>query len=189
MLSEDYGVAGASQNKYVYFTKGKANAPWEIQTGVGGFQVDQSAGSGPAIGAVDRDAQEDAITITWEKGQQGYIAFTSENPIDLFREMNGAMELEFDVRLDAPPAGNVTLSICSGAMACSNPLDIAGLLKSVPRGEWQRARISLSCFGGDGFDMRSVAAPFILSSTDEVQLSLSLVHVAEDDDGMETCGR
>lgn len=188
LLSEEYNAVGANQNKYEYFNKGQTKAPWRLQKGSGDFARRGSIENEPLVRAIDRDAQEDALSISWEEDRSGYIAFAAENSIDLFREMNGAMELEFDVRLDTSSVGNVTLAICSDARMCSHPLDISELLKSVPLGEWQRTRISLSCFGVDAVDMRNIVAPFVLSSTGSMQLSLSRVHLAEDDDGMETCG-
>ncbi len=187
-LPEEMMNVGIRQNKYVYFTKGRTEPPWALVTGQYDASMEINSLGGPTLKAIDKDAQEDAIHITWAGDTYGYIAFAGTTPVNLFREMNGAMELEFEFRVDRMPEEAVMLEArCADGATCSAAVNITNLVKAGPENEWRRARVSLSCFGAADADMTNLIAPFVLSSEGELQLSLSLVHVVEDEDGLENC--
>lgn len=188
-LSEDAGSAGMRRNKYVFFDKGRAAQPWQLASGPYGIQGSDAPSAGPSLKSIDKDAQEDAITITWQDDAPGYIGFSTSEPVDLFREMNGAMEFEFEYRVEVMPTGRVMLGAeCAAGSSCSGAIDITSLITSTPPGEWRRSRISLSCLGQAGADMRDLVSPFVLTSEGALQLSLSLARAVEDEDGREACG-
>lgn len=175
-LPEDAGAGVQSENKYLYFTKGRAEAPWSIVV------------MGASYSAVDRDAQEDAIRLTWASDTPGYFAFRSAEPISLVREMNGAMELQFDYRVDQAPEGDVFLGgSCTAGSACTGGADMTAFFKASETGAWKTGRVSLSCLVTGGMSMDEVSAPFALASDKAFQVSLSDARLVEDEDGLETC--
>jgi len=191
VLSEDIGSIKTSLNKYVYYSAGRPMPPWKLATGSKEFfsDIDNAASdNAPLVEAIDKAAQEDAVRITWSDDRKGYVAFTAEQPVNLFREMNGAMEIEFEYKVSQKPDDKTILTMaCAKGTECSGSLDITSLLSSAPINTWKRTRISLSCFSQVGADMHNIIAPFVVSSEGNLQLSLSLVQAVEDDDGMETC--
>ncbi|WP_417458432.1 glycoside hydrolase family 3 N-terminal domain-containing protein [Kordiimonas sp.] len=177
-LSEEAGATNKQLNKYSYFEHGRAQAPWRVST----------SGSGAHISAVDYTAQEDAFTVLFEGEMASSVSIENETPVDLFREMNGAMELTFAYRLDAELPAPVTLSLgCANNPACQGAVDITKALEATSTGEWSTMRISLSCFAQAGADIRAVNQPFKLESTSGTTIAIAAVKVVEDSDGQDNC--
>ncbi len=176
-LSEEAGATNKQLNKYSYFEHGRAQAPWRVST----------SGDGVHIAAVDYTAQEDAFTVSFTNEDSGTFAIESDTPVDLFREMNGAMELTFAYHLDAALPAPVTLSLgCADSSACQGAVDITTALEATV-GEWSTMRVSLSCFAQAGADIRAVNQPFKLQSTSGTTIAIAAVKVVEDSDGLDNC--
>lgn len=181
ILSEENGNAVAVDNKYVYFAKGRAEEPWSIKTSAA-----QEGGAAPSIRAVDHRAQEDALTITWDA--TGSFAFQAEEPVSLQREMNGAMELQFDYRVDKLTDGSVMLGIlCVDGANCSARLNLGNFLTRYTIGEWHQGRISLSCFQPLGVEMGRLLSPMVWVADAGFEMSISDARLVEDSDGVENC--
>jgi len=85
----------AAVSKGTFFEKGKAIDPWRIA--VNGIGVERPYQmEGLEIGAYDKDAQEDAFRIRSNSGGQT-VSIKSAYALDFQREINGAMELSFDI--------------------------------------------------------------------------------------------
>lgn len=178
LVSEEAGEADAQLNKYSYYEHGRAQAPWLIQMSENNVH----------ISAVDYTAQEDAISISFPNEDSGTFAIESDTPIDLFREMNGAMELTFAYRVETPVSAPVTLSMgCRDNSACNGSLDVTKMLKATPVNQWSTMRLSLSCFARTGADIRAVNQPFRLVSASGTTLSIAAIKVSEDSDGQDNC--
>ncbi len=180
ILPEETGGVATVDNKYVYFTKGRAEAPWSIVA-----LPASDGGQPPSTRAVDHRAQEDAIRITWQA--PGSFAFQTDQPVSLTREMNGAMEFQFDYRVDTVPEGPVKLGVRCSAGDCSGELDFSAFLQGKSDGEWRVGRVSLSCFQRVGIDMDQITAPMVLTAEGTFEISISNAGLVEDADGLENC--
>jgi beta-glucosidase len=167
-------------NKYNYFELGRSKDPWR--------QVTSS--SAVEVKSVDYLAQEDALAIHYPAGQGGNFALVADSSIDLFREMNGAMELSFSYRVDklAEGAASVSMGCAEEQSGCRGSVDVSRAFgASAAVGEWKEMRISLSCFAAAGTSIRTINQPFGLHSQGGLDISVSNIKLVEDNDGRTDC--
>ncbi len=156
---------------------GRTTAPWR-------FVV-----SGLAERAVDAAGlQEGGRQFAWAGGVRASVALEGAAPIDLVRQTADGAALEFEYRVDLPPAASVSLGIACGA-GCAGSLDLTPLLRQATRGEWRAIKVRLASFRDAGADMRKVTAPFVLASSGGLRLTLKNVQLAIDPAGAITLPR
>jgi beta-glucosidase len=184
-LPEDVpGLSTADRATRVYFSAGKPAAGWQLAVRESsGARVALSAGVGAStsgalrVTAVDHAAQEDARLATWSGATAATLIIDGTMPIDLQRETNGQMSLAFDYRVDQAPGAAVGLAIECGS-ACRAEMPIEAQLRKAPQGEWREMKVMLQCFQKNGADLRSVTAPFALTSSGPLQLRIANVRLA-----------
>jgi beta-glucosidase len=166
-----------------YFTGGKTGAGWTfaVSEGEGAHTVLDAAVGASASGAlrvtaIDRAAQEDARLATWSGGRAATLALESARPVDLQREANGQLSLAFNYRVDVPPAADVELAMECGD-SCRGKYAIGSELRAAPPGEWRQFKVLLQCFQKSGADMRSISAPFTLTTSGPLQLRFANVRL------------
>jgi beta-glucosidase len=189
-LSEDPGVKVAEGHTDQYFVKGHTLTPWRFALRENGkttlvpdraeaFSLD---GGAIAIAPIDAGGvQEGGRQLTWTGGKGAEVLLTG-GTIDLLRQANADMSLEIEYRVDRPPAGAVQLAMgcdpgCGGALA------LEPILSKAPVGVWQTLKVSLACLREKGADLRRIAAPLVLESSDRAQLSIAGVTLASDANG------
>jgi len=66
---------------------------------------------------------------------------------------------------------------CRGAgdHPCGGQLQVDEQMRAAPKGQWTQARILLSCFEKHGASMQNVTAPFVITSTGALQMSIANV--------------
>jgi beta-glucosidase len=184
-LPEDVPGLGKGGDASHYFSSGRPTDGWRTTAGeADGKRAELTAAIGSTssgalkITGVDLAAQEDARQLTWSGSAPASWAIERDEPIDLQREANGQLSISFDVRLDAPPKGKVTLAMecaASGNQPCRGEVQVDEQLRGAPVGQWHQAKILLSCFQQKGASMQSITAPLVISSTDALQLSVANV--------------
>lgn len=157
--------------------------------GVNGFTLTIGDGQVPRVAAVggrvatygkeslvltriDRRRQEDARLARWTGTGEAWVELSAAAPVDLSREANGAMALAIDARVDAAPAGVVTIEATGGGKTASLPLDVGA---AGP--EWRTLRVPLRCFAGA--DLTKVTTLFRIRSAVPLTLGLSDVRLSE----------
>jgi beta-glucosidase len=172
-----------STSARTYFAAGKTGHGWTlaVREGEGAHTVlNAGVGTSPTgalrVTAVDRAAQEDARLASWSGGRVATLALESATPVDLQREANGQLSLAFDYRVDTPPTGEVELAMECGDK-CRGQFPIGSQLRAAPRGEWRQLKVLLQCFQKSGADMRSISAPFTLTTAGPVQLRFANVRL------------
>lgn len=163
VLDETRPAGMAQATPGVFYGQGKVPPGWSIDTEL----VRQSG--------IDRRAQEDARLFIWTGPTAGRVAITAPRPVDLSRESNGEISLIVDYRIDRKPAGPVMLGMESGGKIATVSLDKA--LAGTAPGTWARLAIPLQCFANRGADMRSIGAPFLLSSGQGLSVAISDVRL------------
>ncbi len=182
LLSEDPGIESGADNGGVFFDAGVAVAPWRLETVVGSETtvietLPVAAGDALTLRAVDRDAQEDAIQVTWA-GDAEATLFVSGDPIDLARESNGEMAVSIEYRVDTPPTGPVSFIVECGE-GCRMALDAAALFGEAPPNEWTRTDVKLNCFADA--DMTRLSRPLGIRTAGEMVISISSIKLVSNE--------
>jgi beta-glucosidase len=168
-LSEVAGLAVPSTNVSDYFVGGKTPEP---------FTFKLSPTTAAQIRPVDAGGvQEAGRQIIFSGDKPVTVSLAADKPIDLGFQTNADIALLVDYRLDAKPTGPVALSIGAGK------LDVSPVLAASPLGEWKSLKVSLKCFQAAGTDVTKVTAPFVLSTTGAMTLSLQSVKLTTDPAG------
>ena len=127
--------------------------------------------------AVDHHRQEDARRARWSGAEPAWVELSPAAPVDLSREANGAMSLELELRVDAPPQGEVELYIDGGDRR--GAVEIRKSLSGAPAGGWTKVRVPLACFGAAGADLSRVRTVAGLKTAAGLTLTLGDVRLAE----------
>ena len=134
----------ALANEDRYLVRGKVPNPWRL-----------GLDSNVTARAVDLSAQEDAREFRWTG--PGAIAIDGP-PVALTRQSNGDISLMLDWRVDAAPAGPVTLALGGGV------LDISGAVRAAAIGTITTLTIPLKCFAAAGGDLAHVGTALRLAA-------------------------
>ncbi|MCH8686228.1 glycoside hydrolase family 3 protein [Pedomonas mirosovicensis] len=181
-LPEDPGVKEDAQATDVFFNRGVPAASWSLNVAGGeGGQTRittvpaRSADGRVTVTSTDYQVQEGARRFAFDGKGPASVALTTLNPIDLTRETNGDVMLLVTARVDEAPNGPVSLGMrcgdnCGGEFSLGK-LDVAKI------GTWQTVGVPLKCFAKAGTDMSKIDAPFILSTSAKMTVSLARVSV------------
>lgn len=183
MLSESEELAGATKSDITSMMAGVAQSPWVMgTTDARGYRaLGDSRGKSLAetldIIATDRAAQEDVRQLTWS-GPADFLIST--NPVDISRQANGDMAVQFDYRVESAPQGTVMLGgTCKADEPCDGFIDMTDDMKAAAGNGWKTANIKLSCMGEAGADMSRITSPFTLRSAGAFSVSLSKITIVE----------
>jgi len=127
------------------------------------------------VQAADHSVQEGARQFVIAAGPDGAaVEINAQSAIDLSRETNGDVMLLATLRLDAAPSAPVFMSVrCDGA-DCGRPLRLPELAALSP-GQWRVLGVPLKCFAATGADTTRITAPFRVSTSGSLNISLSRV--------------
>ena len=168
---------------------GGIKKPWalELFSGVSEVQVNASAHqlSNLSYRTVDKAVQEDAFKITLNqsstrKNNKSGVRIITHNtqPIMLVEKSNEPSFLEFSVKLDVKPLGDVMLSMfCSKDKTCGHTLNMNKALQSVDLNNWETLSVDLSCFTRNGMDLSKVIIPFELSSSELLSINITDINI------------
>ena len=180
-LSEDSGVSGVTGAVDRYLVDGRIVSPWSLSLRDTGGETRSSDGrtgvsprAGVSMRPVDDLAQESGRQLAFAGGQEAIVAINGP-PVDLSRQSNGELTLSLRYRVDAEPSGRVSLAMGQGI------LDISGILREAPVGDWRMLRIRLSCFRTAGTDVSVVDTPFVMTTEAAITVSVSEIQLASHD--------
>jgi beta-glucosidase len=189
-LSEERPAGAPAGADGVLFGRGTLPAGWSLTLlEEGGVAVPVTGNSGQTgsarlrVAGVDRRAQEDARTFTWNGSGVGIARIEAVRPLDISREATGQLSLVFEYRVDGAPTAPVFLGMQGGQVP------IGGALRAAPAGQWQSLAIPLGCFVRAGVDMQRVSVPFTLSTAGRLGLSISDVRIASANVPQDRCGQ
>ncbi|MDO1530171.1 glycoside hydrolase family 3 N-terminal domain-containing protein [Fulvimonas sp. R45] len=106
---------------------------------------------------VQVNTQQDAKAVAW-LGAARFLA-RSAQPVDLSRLAAAHAALQFDVVVDTPAKGPVTLAMGCGSH-CGGSVDLGPVLAGYAAGTRQSVSIPLACFARRGADLAHVDVPF-----------------------------
>ena len=149
-------------------TAGQPSGPWTltIADDAGGRTVTtnraSSMGGKLNISPVDLTAQEDGRLFVWS----GPARLSLDGPAaDFTRQLNNAFALRLDLRVDQV-GGQVRLGFAGKS------LDIAPLLRRMPRGALATLKVPLRCFADVGASVASVGTPMVIEADRGTQFAL-----------------
>jgi beta-glucosidase len=193
-LSEISGLApGADLPVGTWFDRGKTAPNLDFYVAAGSSASKLKVGIGTdtdllRVLATDRNRQEDSRRFLWSGGGEAMLALTSNSPLDLARETNGAVAVEIDYKVDAAANGPVTLHALG-----ANPdhggrgVEIGSLLKAAEGRGWVTMSIPLSCFAKTGLDMTRVQSPISIKSSTKLDLTISRIALGTSAQGTVSC--
>jgi beta-glucosidase len=158
-LSEEPGIEASATNESEYYRDGLFRAPFSLALGEGiaRRQVDSAT------------RQEGALQLQWQPGASA--AATIEGAwLDLAFETNAELMLKITYRVDAAPAGPVTMAMGGGRLDASS-LFGAGA-------GWRTVLIPLKCFAAAGANMTRVEPVWSLTANGPFTLSFAEIGLA-----------
>ena len=185
-LSETSGLEGGDvESTGEFFAKGAAVAPWGLWLSSGDL-VKQIASFPTSVGGLiisktDHEAQEDALRVKITKTDGDQLRLTAANAADMSRQANGAMELTFAAKSFGKDA-TLKIGMCGEGGDCDKFLDV-----KIAAGDWKEYRLSLSCFGDLGVDMKKVASALVVTGTEGTDVGLGAVRLESDLDAKPGC--
>ena len=186
-LSEVSGLEGGQvASTGVFYAKGAPVAPWDLWLASGDL-VKQIASFPTSVGGLivsktDYEAQEDALRIKITRTDGDQVRITTQEPTDVSREANGAMELTFAAKSFTGEPATLRVGMCAEGAACDRFLDV-----SIAAGDWREYRLSLSCFGDLGVDLTRVASALVLTGSAGTEVGLGAVRLESDIDAKPGC--
>lgn len=174
MLSEESGIDSGGGDAGLFLAYGDPAGPWSLllRDAEGDTRITDSRGSSAtgalAVAPADREVQEDSIVLQWS----GPASVLLEGlPVDFTRESNGDMAIEFGYRVLAAGEGGVLLG--SGGAS----IDVSEAVGDKAGGDWQTARVKLSCFAEAGGDMAAVTEPLSLAGDAGLSVQLDAARI------------
>jgi beta-glucosidase len=122
------------------------------------------------VHAVDREAQEDALEVSWIGRSRGGLVIAHPRPVDLTRA--GQLALLMNLKVDSAPKGAVQLEVRCG-QGCTGRINVAPMLNRLAGKGWQQTQIPVACL--TGADLSKVTAPFAISSSNAMRLTFASV--------------
>jgi beta-glucosidase len=179
-LDERYPAGGcsAANTLPLYGAADRASFPLQLRSGAAvkplGADLNATAQLPHITAAIAQiKSQQDARLVTWT-GAASFEAHGAKALALPAALKNGA--LRFDARVDAAPAGRVTIAMaCTGGGkdggkdesggGCGTPLDATRLFARLAGKGKQAVRIPLACFTARGADLARVDTPFSVTSS------------------------
>lgn len=161
---QEVALTTAAGERGALLANGRGVNGWSLSLGDAAAPVVPATGSRAALTdgaltleAVDHRRQEDARRLRWKGSAPAWAELRRETPLDLSREANGDVVLELGLKVDAAPAGPVSLSLVS-ASGEHGTAPVGPALSAAGPGAWTSVRVLLKCFGAAGADLAHVHA-------------------------------
>lgn len=181
-LSEADAIAPA-QGPMVWFSQGRATPPWQMVATSGDLAISivdarTTLVDALTLRAIDYQAQEDALALTWSGTAPATVALTvpPDAPTNYSAALAARYGLTIHYRLDQPPSGPVAVALACGD-SCAAQLDIAPSLATAPLGQWHDLTLPLACWAEQGVDFAQLTTGWSLTTADPLALSLAGVRL------------
>jgi beta-glucosidase len=127
------------------------------------------------VSRIDNVATADAIQAVWKNGL-GQVYWQEDKVRDYraLSQQGGALSMV--IRIDKPPKKSVDLKMDCG-YPCAGSLDMTKMFKSVPKDQWFRISLKLSCFEEAGANLSNIVAPLVVATTGSFKMSFSDVRL------------
>lgn len=159
---------------------GRARHPFELcigdhieaMTPVTGVTT-TSRGGAISVATIDKDVQGAAIRVRWTDAGQGRIYFRVSEPCYLEQLAGEQPCLIMAIRVEELPDSPVTFRLARASGTASH--DITSLLRELPQGSWEFARLPLDILAGGTLSRGDI--PFMLTTRGALCLALADVRI------------
>jgi beta-glucosidase len=189
-LPEDAGIDLTQKNDGTFFKAGKAVFPWTmvLSDSAGKTTVRTTKAESPAgvvsIMSADDGVQENIRTLDFSGEGEGRFEVRG-TPVDMSRQNTADMAVYLRIRTEGDLNGQLSMKMDCGGGCPDTSGDLTPVLKSVDAGEWAEVSVKLSCFA-EGSGMEYISSPIVLTSADDVSVSLSDVRLVANE-GQAVC--
>lgn len=123
------------------------------------------------VSSEDRLVQEDTRRLQFNGSAKATVSFgsTTRSNFSAYAESKGA--LVFDVKVNTKPVGEVAVGMYCGS-DCIGEIPVTDQLNAATPGEWTQVSIALECFVKKRVKMDMVLAPFMLTTSGSLDISL-----------------
>lgn len=180
-LPEDSGLQQQGAEPGVYFARGLVAPGWSLMLADGddsGTPVNslpsESIGRLLQISAVDHLAQEDARRLQWRGGGMSRALLRADTRVDLSAQAKANGVLVLSLKVDVPPASEVSIGVACGER-CSGRIPIDAMLRSLPARTWTTLAVPLQCFAKAGADLSRLSRVFELGTASTLDISVSRI--------------
>ncbi len=188
-LPEVVKVDHGSQLKPVWLFMWRAVKPWQLfvrsednpAVAFSGKVVTTEGAPDVTMQVLDKDMQEDALSISWQGRVHGEAFLQAETPQDLSQYLEQDAALAFVVRVDRKPTAGVEMRIDCGK-DCSARLELNKLLDELPQGTWQDVYVDLRCLTDAGADFSKVTRPLVIATAGELEIGIANIQIGAGSD-------
>src|SRR5690554_6282270 len=182
---------GAGKAETIYFYQGKPLQSWNVFF----FDTEQNQMLSGAYGALpngkvtvkasDKDAQQDALTLTWKESWSAGLTLEGGAPLDL-REHLADGVLSVDLKVIELAKGGLSFKLGCGDN-CERKVPFTEQGFAMMGADWKNIRLPLSCFAHDGDDFSAVDLPFSLDVGGQGEVSIANVAFVDGAQANATC--
>ena len=130
------------------------------------------------VSKIDNTGKADAIQATWKSGL-GQVYWQEDQPRDYSELTQQGAALSMVIRIDKKPKKTVDLKMDCG-YPCAGSLNVTKLFKSVPKEQWFRISVKLSCFENAGANMQHIMSPLVVATKGAFSISIADVRLLTD---------
>lgn len=123
------------------------------------------------VSSEDKQVQEDTRRLQFNGAAKATVSFgsTTRSDFSAYAQSKGA--LVFDVRVNAKPSADVNVGMHCGS-DCVGEIPVTEQFNAAAVGEWTSVSIALECFAKKRVKMDMVLAPFMLSTSGSLDVSI-----------------
>jgi beta-glucosidase len=175
-LPEESGLSDVpSEERGRFIAFGDPVGEWALLLGDDGGQVAVGDSRGTSSSGVltakpaDREVQEDSLELAWTGPAHVVIAGP---PTDFERESNGDMAIALEYRVLQAGEGSASLQMANSPEVFGS-IDAGEAFAAQAGGGWQTRLVRLACFAEQDVDMRSIAAPLVITGDTGLKLQIA----------------
>lgn len=189
--SENVKSIAAGNAETIHFYQGQALRSWSVFF----FDTEQNQMLSGAYGALpngkvtvkasDKDAREDALTLTWKDSWSAGLTFEGGTPLDLREHLaNGVLSV--DLKVIDLAKGGLSFKLGCGDN-CERKVPFTEQAFAMMGAGWKNIRLPLSCFVQDGDDFSAVDVPFSLDVGGQGEVAIANVAFVDSAQANATC--
>jgi len=126
--------------------------------------------------SVDKVAQEDARRLAWKGLRPATVSLAAKYPLDFSQYLGQNSALSFALKVDAAPAGEVSLSMVC-ANGCDKSYSFTQQLNTAKLGEYVEYKIDLGCFVAGDSNLNALSEAFVMTSSDALDVVVADIKV------------
>lgn len=188
MLAENPGLSDqdlAAASNAVFFSDGRAIAPWRIYLGdtanarlkTEGDRFVTSDGGAVSFDSADRNRQEDSKIARWSGTGAGSVFVLGYGTVSFAAKADANQSIILSMAVLEAPQATVTASF--GTTRRNSSVDLTPVLGQLTLGQWEEVSIPLRCFSAGQADMTKVDMPLRIATEGKFAFQLTTLAVGD----------